>query len=169
MSTSSSPETDLALSTSVETSKLIVTQPAKMRELNDLLMTFESFSNKVSEQSGEDRSGDLGGAGSGTGTKGAAATKGQSARDLAIAAVATDPLVLQKQIQTHIKQEVEVLSKQAKALAHTSNKPGAAHQLNNIYARIRRLNSLLASILEASYDVLKRIFVRVFIDKQPVL
>ncbi len=33
----------------------------------------------------------------------------------------------------------------------------------------RRLNALIRDILEASMEVLKRFFVRVFIDQQPIL
>ncbi len=168
VSTPSSPEKGLALSNSVETSKLIVTQPAKLAELNDLLMTFESFSNKVSERTGEDRSGDMGGAGTG-GAKRDDSAKGASPRDQAIAAIPTEPAVLQKQLQQHIEQEVQLLSKRAKALSASIAKPGNANKVNKLYARIRRLNSLLADILEASYDVLKKLFVRVFVDEQPVI
>ena len=42
-------------------------------------------------------------------------------------------------------------------------------EFNKFNKRIRRLNSLIAEILEASYEVLKRLFIRVFIDKQSVI
>ena len=48
-------------------------------------------------------------------------------------------------------------------------KPGAAHKLNDLYARIRRLNGLLSDLMQASYEVLKRIYIRVVIDKQSVV
>ena len=49
-----------------------------------------------------------------------------------------------------------------------SKKPGSAYALSQLYAKIRHLNALLADLLEASYDVLKRLFVKVFIDKQAI-
>ena len=75
---------------------------------------------------------------------------------------------MQKQLEQHIRSEVKKLRKQARTIARIG-KPGAAYHLNNLYARIHHLNALLAAILEASYDVLKRLFIRVFIDRQPIL
>ncbi len=149
----------------IETSKLIVRQPTKLAELTSLLETFENLSARVSEKSGEDRSGDMGGAGGGSG---AGSTK-QSARDAAIAAMPVAK-VQQEKLERHIRAEISKLDKQAKlaALASTT-KPGGAHALNDLYAKIRRLNGLLAEILEASAEVLKRLYVRVFIDRQQIL
>jgi len=49
----------------METSKLIVRQPAKMAELNKLLETFENLNARVGERTSEDNSGDMGGGGGG--------------------------------------------------------------------------------------------------------
>lgn len=90
-----------------------------------------------------------------------------SARDQAIAAI-PQPAVIQRELATHIRMEVKQLRKQALTVARMS-KPGAAYKLNQLYARIHRLNGLLGDLFEASYEALKRMFIRVFIDKQPIL
>jgi hypothetical protein len=153
---------------SMETSKLIVRQPAKMAELNKLLETFENLNARVSERMGEDISGDMGGGGTGAtgGTQGDDAVV--SPREKAIRAMPTAPEILRQKLGTQIQKEVHSLSKEAKKFARSSQ-PGAAFHLNEIYAKIRRLNSLLADLVEASMEVLKRLFIKVFIDNQSIL
>lgn len=162
----SAPDRGPQLTQSAESQKLIVHQPPKMQELNALLETFEALPSRVSEITGEDRSSDMGAAGNGG--KAAASAKQLSPRDQKIAAISTDPNVLQEQLTAHMKREVEELAKQAKTIERLS-RPGAAFQLTALYARIRRLNGLIAEIVQASYDTLKRLFVRVFIDEQPII
>ncbi|MBU2213431.1 hypothetical protein KKC44_06055 [Patescibacteria group bacterium] len=165
MGTNPSPEKGKSLSQSTEhQSALIVEQPHKLEGLLETITLLD----KISERSGEDRSGDLGGAGAGAVAAGAQAQAGQSARDQAIANLPKE-LVLRKQLARHIEKEVKTLRKEVRRATRRVSKPGAAHNLNDLYARIRRLNSLLATILEASYEVVKRLFIRVFIDKQPIL
>jgi len=90
-----------------------------------------------------------------------------SARDLAIADL--PPLQnMQKQLEQHIRTEVRKLRKEAHHITRM-NKPGSAYHLNKLYSRIRQLNALLSRLLESSIDILKRFFVRVFIDNQPIL
>ncbi|MBI3331816.1 hypothetical protein HYZ99_02540 [Candidatus Peregrinibacteria bacterium] len=149
----------------VERSKLIVAQPKQLKELGQILDTIESLSQRVSEGSGEDRSGDMGSAGTMVGA--GAGTTGMSPRDEAIAHLPA-AAVMQKQLEEHIRKEVKRLNREAKLIAK-QGKPGAAYALNNLYARIRRLNALIAELFEASVEVLKRLFIRVFIDKQPVI
>ncbi len=161
----SSPEKGLTTIRSVETSKLVVKQPAKLAELTSLLETFENLNARVSETTGEDRSGDMGGGGTGGSTKGD--DQAVSARDLAIKRIPR-PEAMREKLQNHIRKEVHSLERKASAAARGS-RPGSAHNLNEIYARIRRLNTLLAEILEASVELLKRLFIRVFIDKQSIL
>ena len=108
---------------------------------------------------------------SGGGTAAAAATGGSSAtvsaRQQAIAHLPA-PQVMQKELEKHITTEVKKLRKEAMKIARLS-RPGAAHRLNLLYARIRSLNSLLSELLQASYEVIQRFFIRVFIDKQQIL
>lgn len=160
-----SPEHGLNSTKSIETNNLIVHQPAKMKELGELLTTFENLNQRVSEVGGEDRSGDLGDAGQGAAQSGG--VRQISPRDQAIDAIPA-PAVIRHQLHEHISQEVKKLRKQARHLGRAS-RPGSAYRLNELYAKIRRLNALLGDILEASYEVLKRLFIKVFIDRQPVL
>lgn len=150
----------------VERSRLIVAQPKQLKELGQLLDTIEGLSQRVSEQQGEDRSSDMGAAGGMVGA-GTAGTTGVSPRDLAIANLPVEA-IMQHKLEQHIRAEVKKLSREARRLSR-QGKPGAAYALNNLYSRIRRLNALISEILEASYEVLKRLFIRVFIDKQSVM
>ncbi len=157
------PEKGKQLTESKESqSALIVEQPQK---LEGLIETINLLGN-ISERMGEDKSGDMGGGG-GKG-KGAKAAKGASPRDQAIKSIPTEK-VIKKQLAKHIEKEVKSLRKEVRKAARKAAKSGNAHAINELYARIRRLNSLLASLMEASYEVVKRLFIRVFIDKQPIL
>lgn len=162
-----SPEKAPSALRSVETQKLIVRQPTKLAELNNLLSTFENLNARVSERVGEDISGDMGGSGSGA-TGGQQGDDDVSPREIAIRNMPSNPQVVRQKLEGHIKEEVSKLEKLAKAHAR-SGAPGSAFKLNEVYGRIRRLNAMLHEILEASYDVLKRLFIRVFIDQQTIL
>lgn len=161
----SSPEGLSSSPKSVETKQLAVFQPAKMmKELNELLTTLETFEGKVSEMTGEDKSRDMGAAGAVQG--GAKRDDTTSARAKALANLPA-PTVMHQEIEKHVHLEIHKLEQLSKKVAR-SNQPGAAFQLNELYAKIRRLNSLLASLVEASVDAIKRLFIRIFIDKQPI-
>lgn len=166
-SLSSSADKKMGSMNSVETSRLIVRQPGKLQELTNLLETFENLSARVSERSSEDRSGDMGGAGAGAAAGSQQGTQGATARDLAIKNIPV-AAIMKGRLTQHIRQETRRLEKLADKVARSSA-PGSAHTLNELYAKIRRLNSLVYDILEASVEVLKRFFVRVFIDNQPIL
>lgn len=144
-------------------STLVVRQPDKLEGLLDTISLLES----VSERVGEDRSGDMGSAGTGGAQQDDSSTA-QSDRAKAIANLAPEP-ELRKQLVEHIEKEVKVLRKEVRKKARRMSKPGSAYQLNEMYAQIRRLNTLLSHLLEASFDVVKRLFIRVFIDKQSIL
>lgn len=157
-----SPEKSLlAPSGSPDGGKLVL-QPSKAE---GLAMLVAEINELPSESMGEDRSGDWSGAGGAMQTTGGA-TQQQSTRDHAIAKIPA-PAQMQKLLEAHIRAEVKELRKQTK-LVIRSRKPGSAYALAQIYAKIRHLNALLADLLEASYDVLKRLFVKVFIDKQAI-
>jgi len=141
---------------------LVVAQPQKLEGLLETIDLLE----RVSERIGEDRSGDLGAAG-GTGKSGSAQA-GQSARDKAIANLPV-PEMMRKQLTKHIEKEVKVLQREVRRAARRISKPGSAYKQNELYAQIRRLNALLAHILEASIEVLERLFIRIFIDKQQAI
>lgn len=156
-----SPEKGLqAPSGSPEGAKAVL-QPSKAE---GLAMLVAEINELPSENMGEDRSGDWSGSGGAVQTGGA--TQQASARDQAIANVPS-PAAMQRQLEAHIRAEVKELRKQTRFIIR-SRKPGSAYALAQIYAKIRHLNALLADLLEASYDVLKRLFVKVFIDKQAI-
>ncbi len=166
MALNQSPDTGLVATRSVETNKLIVRQPAKLAELSKLLETFDNLNARVGERTGgpaQDWSSGGGGGQAGAGQ----GDDGVSPRDKAIAAIPS-PMIVKERLEKHIEKEIQKLEREAQAAA-TSHKPGAAFKLNEIYAKIRKMNSLLAHILEAAEDLLKRLFIRVFIDKQPIL
>ena len=140
---------------------MVVTQPDKLESLLDSI-------NRITEKnaSGPSNDGPMGG--TAQGTQGAGAKQqGPSPRDQAIAAIPS-PAMVQTQLAQHIQKEVRQLRREAGKITRLGQ-PGSAYQLTILYARIRRLNALLNELFEASYDVLKRLFIRVFIDKQPIL
>lgn len=90
-----------------------------------------------------------------------------SPREQAIASLPI-PVMMQRELEKHIRTEVQHLRSEARRIVKIG-RPGAAHQLTLIYAKIRRLNALWHEILEASYEVLKRLFIRVFVDRQSIM
>jgi len=159
-----SPDTHTEMMEAPEKPALTVMQPEKIASLLDTLNIID----QMSERMAEDRSGDMGGAGTqgGTGTQ-AQQKKVLSARDIAIANLPPQE-VMQQKLTKKIQEEVKNLRQQMRSIPATG-KPGAAFKLNKFYARIRRLNGLLAELFGSSYDVLRRLFIRIFIDEQPIL
>lgn len=148
---------------SSESKNLVVTQPDKFEGLLDTIALMD----KVSERMGEDKSGDMGGGGGAATGSGKGDDDAVSVRAQAIANLPDTP-EMRKELSKYIQKEVKTLRKQIRRKAFRAAKPGSAHQLNELYSKIRRLNSLLSELMEASIDVLKRIFIRVFIDKQSI-
>ncbi|TSC79173.1 MAG: hypothetical protein G01um101425_810 [Candidatus Peregrinibacteria bacterium Gr01-1014_25] len=142
-----------------------VLQPAKTPGIEAILDQIDSM--QISEKTGEDRSGDMGAGSGGAMTQTQGDTPVVSPRDQAIQNLPATQ-VMQRDIAKHITKEVRTLRRQAKTITRIG-RPGQAFQLAQLYARIRKLNGLLAQIWEASTDVVKRMFIRIFIDKQPVL
>lgn len=156
------PEKQALQTESTEKIHLVVAQPEKFEGLLETI----SLMDKVSERMGEDRSGDLGGGGGGQ-TSGKGDDDGTSTRAQAIAALPDTPQ-MRKELGQYIQKEIKDLRKQVRRKAFRASKPGSAHRLNELYSKIRRLNSLLAELLDTSVDVIKRLFIRVFIDKQSI-
>jgi len=146
------------------TQALSVLQPDKIKKFSELLDTIDLI-DKVGERIGEDKTGDMG-AGGATGA--AQGQHTQSWRDEAIASL-PEATVMQRKLEQHIKKEVRQLHREASKISRNASKKGAAHKLTELYARIRRLNGLLAELFEASIDVMKRLYIRIFVDKQAVL
>ncbi|MCK5016045.1 MAG: hypothetical protein KAS32_03145 [Candidatus Peribacteraceae bacterium] len=139
----------------------IVSQPHKLEGLLDTI----SLMDKVSERIGESKAGDLGGGGVATG--GTQTDDTTSDRKKALANL-PEPKVMQKKLEKQILIEIKKLNKEVKYLTRLS-KAGKAYDMNETYSRIRRLNDLLHDLLNASFDVMKRLYVRIFIDKQDIL
>lgn len=139
---------------------LVVAQPQKLEGILEAISTL-----RVSERSGEDRSGDMGAAGG--------STSGEQAdqrtwRNQALAHL-PEPSAMRTELRRHIQDEVKHLQRDIRKAARRVTKPGKAHHLSELYARLRRLNGLLSELAELAYDVLRRLFIRVVIDKQKVL
>lgn len=163
--TSSSPETGKALSRGAEASPaLIVTQPPKVEMLLEALSAID----KISERIGEDRSADMGGGGSTAAGKGDDASAAASIRNQKIANLPAQE-VMRTQLRKEIEKEVSELHREVKKAKKRLSRPGAAYKLNALYARIRRLNALIAELFDAAYDAVKRLFIKVVIDRQKVL
>ncbi len=156
------PESGLSSASASPERGQTVLQPSKAE---GLAMLVAEINELPSEGLAEDRSGDWGGGGSRALT-GDGAAQQTSARDQAIANLPA-PAAMQKQLEQHIRTEVKYLRKQARLIIR-SRKPGSAYALAQLYAKIRHLNKLLSDLLEASYDVLKRLFVKVFVDRQAI-
>ena len=145
---------------STEVKHLVVTQPDKFQGLLETI----SLMDKVSERLGEDNSGDMGGDGSSTrSSQGDDGTT--STRAAAIASI-PDTSEMRKSLGSYIQKEIKILRKLARKKKFHASKPGSAHQINELYSKIRRLNTLFTELMETSVDALKRLFIKVFIDKQ---
>lgn len=151
-----------ALTNAAERSVNIVFQPQKLKEVVDIIDLMGSIASRVRE----DHSRDLGSGAAATGGQGQGQT-GTSARDEAIAKAPPVP-IMQKKLVKHLEREIHSMERKARRLAR-SNSRGSAFLLSELYKKIRRLTSLLGDILRASADVIKRFYVSVFIDHQPMV
>ena len=140
-----------------------VFQPAKLTEIMDMIDLMGEYSERVRE----DRSHDMGGGSGAMTTQKANSGGGTSPRDAAIAKLPVPP-VMQKQLITHIKGEIKKLSGQAHGISHITANRGSAYLLNEIYKRIRRLSTLIDEIISASADMIRRFYIALFIDHQPL-
>jgi hypothetical protein len=141
-------------------------QPGKAEALQTILAEVNDIVRESSPTGpGEQWSSNAGGAVTATGGQQTAQTV--SWRDQAIANLPAPP-VMQQQLSTHIQEEITLLRKQAAKITDL-RRPGAAHHFNELQSKIHRLNNLLTALFDASVDVLKRIFIRVFVDKQTIL
>lgn len=158
----------LAPSSSPEASSSVL-QPIKADlGVHKFLDELNTISESMPTRPGEDLPASSGGSTTAMTTTGdRQAQAGQSWRDQAIANI-PGKVVMQREITKHIQVEVKKLRKEARKIARMSQ-PGAAFHLNQLYSKIHRLNSLLAEVIEAGYEVMKRLYIRIFVDKQPIL
>lgn len=162
---SQAEQTGRSLSTVAERTPNLVFQPQKLKEVVDIIDLMGNIASRVRE----DHSQDMGGAGAATG--GAAQTgqahTGTSARDQAIANIPPVP-IMQKKLITHLEKEIRTIERRARKLAR-SNARGSAFLLSELYKKIRRLTSLIGDMIRASAEVIKRFYISVFIDHQPMV
>lgn len=157
----SSPERISPPAPPPEQPNLIVAQPEKLGSLLDAIESLTGPREAPTEHQGEN-----GSSGSLPSVTDTTAPAAQSSRDHAIANLPPQEN-MQKALRTHINAEVRKLRQEASRL--TTSRPGTAYRINQIYANIRRLNKLLLELFHASYETLKHFFIRVFIDRQPIL
>lgn len=150
-----------SVSNTKENAPAIVFQPPALKEVVEVINLMGTVSNRIRE----DNSGDMP-----VGTSGAQASTtqtGVSTRDEAIANAPAIPIMQQKLVE-ELRKEVATIEKQARTLKRSGGR-GSAFALNELYRKIRRLSNLIAEILQASADMIKRFYVSVFIDKQPLV
>lgn len=143
---------------------LTVRQPEKITSLLTVLGDLE----RISERIGEEHSQDLGGGAAGPG-RGDGAAKGAqvSLRQQAIRSL--PPLeVMQQQIIHHLQREVRSLERSARRTAWRVRK-GTAYLLTQIYARVRKIQALIAELREATAEMIQRLYIRLFIDHQQLV
>ncbi len=142
----------------VESAPAVVFQPQKLKEVVEIIDLMGNIASRVRE----DNSGDAGGSGAAK----AQQKSGTSARDEAIAkAPAVE--IMQQKLVTHLRQEMASIERQARKASRSSDR-GSAWMLSELYRRLRSLSSLINEIIHASAEVVKRFYVSVFIDQQPL-
>jgi hypothetical protein len=143
---------------------LTVKRPEPLRSLLLVLDDLERFSERL----GEDRSSDLG-AGGGQGAMSAArgSQASQSPRRHAVANLPSLP-VMRRELTLHLKREVQHLERQARHLARRVT-TGTAFLLNELYAKIRKIQSLIADLTHAAAEIVERLYIRLFIDHQQLM
>ncbi|MBT3835600.1 hypothetical protein HOF56_05160 [Candidatus Peribacteria bacterium] len=142
--------------------QLTVHQPRPMSDLLDVLGSME----RVKERISDDKSGDLGGSG-GMVTSGKSSGSGVSIRDNAIASLPSETIMRSK-LKQKLKKEMKGLERKA-FNASKSSKKGSAHTLNELYARIRKVQNLISELIDATFDLVKRLYIKMFIDHQKVV
>ncbi len=155
------PRTDLTKVS--ESAPAVVFQPQKLKEIVEVVDLMGTVAARVRE----DNSGNLGSGGGGSTGQGSGQKTGSSARDDAIAKVPAVAVMQQKLVE-HLEQEVKAIEKQARALK-SSNARGSGFLLSELYRKIRRMRSFIGDILHASAEMIKRFYVSVFIDHQPLV
>ena len=144
---------------------LCVRRPPKVQSLLTILSDLEKFSERVSE----DQSHDLGGGGSGDGTQGGGQSgqQGASPRDKAISALPSAP-IMRRRLVRQLERDMRKLERKATRNFYRSGK-GSAYVLNELYARIRKLQALVMELLHSATEVVERLYIRVFVDRQEIV
>jgi hypothetical protein len=155
--TAEAPKTNVT--TVAEKAPNVVFQPQKLKEVVEIIDLMGTVASRVREDGGTNPAGTGGGKAQGQ--------TGTSARDEAIANAPEVPVMQQKLIK-QLEQEVRVIQRATRSLAR-SNRPGAAFLLTELYKKLRRLTALISTIVHASADVIKRLYISAFIDRQALV
>lgn len=145
---------------------LVVKQPPKLQSLLVLLSDLEKISEVVSEENSQDLglgTSPGGTISSGRGTGGT----GVSLRDQSIRSLPSTE-IMRVRLTRHMQREVKQLEKSARRLAR-STKKGSAYLLNELYAKIRKIQALIGELVEATAEIVKRLYIRLFIDHQQLV
>lgn len=145
--------------------QLTVKQPERIQSLLLVLADLE----KIAERISEDRSAGPGGGAVGAGRKGddgGGATQA-SLRKQALQSLPALP-VMQRRLIAHLDREVRHSEREARGMARTVRK-GSAYLLTKLYARIRKIQSLIAELADAAAEVIQRLYIRLFIDHQQLI
>jgi hypothetical protein len=151
------------ISSSSEVAHGVVFQPQKLKEVVDIIDLMGNISSRVRE----DSSGDMGGGGGGQQGDDNTAGAGTSVRDQLIAR-APVVSIMQKELVHHLYKEIHTLERQVKETRQKKGK-GSAYIIAEMYKKIRKLSSLITEILYASTEMIRRFYIAVFIDKQPIV
>lgn len=138
--------------------RLAVHQPEKMKDLLALLEILEGVTEQVKGVQP---------AGGGTAAAGDDGAAQASVRASAIAHL-PDTAVMQEKLVSALETEVRRLQQRSRVLARRLQR-GSAYTLNEVYARIRKIRALILEILSAAREVIERLYVRLFIDGQPIV
>lgn len=153
----------MALSSEVR--NLVVRQPPKLEGLMTLLDTLSGLE-RVAEVVREDSSQDIGAAGA-SGVAAAGTSQAASSREQAIQSL-PPVTVMRKRLTGHLQSEMRQLERKARRVAHSARK-GSAYLLNELYAKIRRIQSLIAELVDAAAEVVRQLYIRLFIDHQQLV
>jgi hypothetical protein len=140
--------------------RLSVRQPPQVKDLINLLEMLEGVTERVTASKGASSIGQVG-------AQGGEDDHRESARYQALANLPDTPL-MQKRLVSSLEREVTILKRQARKAAFRL-KRGGAFVLNNIYAKIRKIKAMIAEILSATREVVERLYVRLFVDGQPIV
>ncbi len=145
---------------------LVVKQPPKLQSLLVLLSDLEKISEVVREESSQDLGVGVSSGGTATSGRGTGAT-GVSLRDQSIRSLPSTE-AMRVRLTRHMQREVKQLEKRARRLARSTEK-GSAYLLNELYAKIRKIQALIGELVEATAEVVKRLYIRLFIDHQQLV
>jgi hypothetical protein len=154
-----SPERSMEVSSSSEHGN-VVFQPTKLNEVMEMI----NFMGNISEKVTEHHALFTGSSGASTGDQ---KSQGSSQRDQILQKL-PPTAQMQKKLVKHIDAEIASLEKKAKRITRMKRR-GWAFELTLVIAHIHRLAAIAREIMRASLEVVRRFYILVFIDHQPLV